>query len=45
MKWLKYGAYALLGIVALATLTLLIMGRREGAGRRQGRRVCPHQRA
>ena len=33
MKWLKYGAYALLGIVALATLTLLIMGRREGAGK------------
>ena len=33
MKWLKYGALGLLGIVALSLVTLLVMGRREGAGK------------
>jgi len=32
MKWLKFGALGLLGIVALAIVTLLILGRRDSAG-------------
>ena len=33
MKWLKYGAYAFLGIIALSVLTLYAMGFRASAGK------------
>ena len=33
MKWLKYGALGFLSIIVLAVVTLLILGRREGAGK------------
>ena len=36
MKWVKLGALAVVGFLALAVVVLLILGRRESAGRLQG---------
>ena len=33
MKWLRYGALALVGLIALAVLVLLALGQRKDAGR------------